>query len=741
MNSTASRFNLNDSKAPVKILLGAFLFLGAATIMAKVFSMVLNVSGVPYNVRELFRDHGSFLRIFIFSCAILWTGLSAALITDRVVKSRFPYAVLPFLVGVSGIFSYWLLSAGTTWESISDIVGSPYIWRFVINKHIWGDWGVCLFKAIGSSDLISTIERYVRYLALYCPVSFCIVICSTGLKKSTPKGKFKTFLYFSLISLPWLLLSKIIAFDYFSTDNLIELIATDVAWGMGGGFYLYLLVILITFNSVYISKNLTGPVYKYLLMVVLSFAAVPAGWYLLNTGLVTDFKKYDVAYSGVDFILGPDRKIKLSESILFFRWSVVYLCAVSVLAWGQIAFTLGDTLFKNKKTGPDFSVGKGLSHANLIKIFWIVCVLIAYGSFFPFQFHFDMNYNIQVLKEFLSFNYHSGLSDLVSNFVLFLPFGFFGVKALDHIRYGTGIIVITGILFASILQVIQIFIPARVPSVTDVLWNTAGCVTGGIFANWIRLPTFHDKKHQPVWFSVPVMIASCWLISQLIPFIPSIDLGEIKNSLKPLLIYHEFSWSSCLVYTICWITAGSFVFGTFQLQRSGFYFCLSAGMVLSLQVIIMTRSVSVSNLLGTLLAMTIWILFFDKTVMKTRNLLVVIFAIIFIDGFFPLHVTADPVPFQFVPFHGFLSGNMLHNIITFFEKLFIYGSLVILLRTVLKNHKISMLIACIWVLSIEMLQMFTLNHSPELTDALMVLIIAILIDKIERSRYHAQQTG
>ena len=169
------------------------------------------------------------------------------------------------------------------------------------------------------------------------------------MEESTLKSSVKILLHVSLASLPWLILSKVIAFDYSSTNNLIELIDSDAAWGMGGGVYLYLLVILIVFNGVYISKNPTGSLYKFIVMAILTFSGVLAGWYFLNFGLVTDFKKYDVVYSGVDFLLGPDRKTKLSESVLFLRWAVVYICAISVLAWGQMVFSFGNILFRHKK--------------------------------------------------------------------------------------------------------------------------------------------------------------------------------------------------------------------------------------------------------------------------------------------------------------------------------------------------------------------------------------------------------
>lgn len=735
MNKNSSDLISAVSKAPMRIILGAFLFISAALIMSKAFSVILGISGIPYNVRELFLDKGSFARLFIFSSSILWPGLSAALIISGVSKSRFPFVTLPFLVGLSGLFSYWLLAQSVTNESISDIVGSSNIWWFVMNKHIWGDWGVTLFKAIGSSDLVNLIERHVRYLALYCPIVFFVVICSAGTEKLFLLERIKAVFYVSLVSFPWLMLSKIIAFDYSSTDNLNELIAGDVGGEMGGGVYLYLLLLLIVSNSVYISKNTGRQIYKYVLMIVITIIAAPIAWYFLKTGLVTDFKKYDVAYSGVDFLLGPDRKTKLPESVLFLRWSFVYISAVFFLAYGQLVFLIGKILMKDRTSVAVVSVKQEISQSTFMKIWWVICFLIAYGSFFPFHFYFDIDQSIRGLNDLLSVDFRFGLSDIVSNIVLFLPFGFFGKKAIGEMQHGFRIILISGIIFSFVLQVLQIFIPARVSSFTDVIWNTVGCVSGIVSTRWIKFEGFNDKNgHHPVYFSVPIIIAACWLISQLIPFVPSLDIGEIKNSIKPLLVYHEFSWLSCLKYMVSWLVFGSLVFSVYHPRRSNQYLCLLICFVLCLQVIIMTRVLTISSLSGAFLAMAVWILFFDGRGQKNWLFLVMAALYILINGIFPFDMANDFVQFRFIPFHGFLTGNMLYNTIKLFEKIFIYGSLVIFLRKIPVNRIFSVSIGFLWVLFIEILQIFSTNHSPEITDPLMVILITIAANSIERNK-------
>jgi hypothetical protein len=131
----------------------------------------------------------------------------------------------------------------------------------------------------------------------------------------------------------WLWLCKAVAFDWSSTDNLNELIAADGHWGWGGGGYLYALLAVICANAVLVARmRLT-----FLWMAVaagVTLGMIPVGWWLLNQGLEQQVHKYDLIFSGVQFLLGPDRKNVLGPEVLFLRWGVVQLAGVLVIAVG-----------------------------------------------------------------------------------------------------------------------------------------------------------------------------------------------------------------------------------------------------------------------------------------------------------------------------------------------------------------------------------------------------------------------
>src|SRR3546814_1943944 len=50
-------------------------------------------------------------------------------------------------------------------------------------------------------------------------------------------------------------------------------------------------------------------------------ASLPVGWLLLDNGLAPEVHKYGHVFSGVDFLLGPDREELLPRSVLMLRRS------------------------------------------------------------------------------------------------------------------------------------------------------------------------------------------------------------------------------------------------------------------------------------------------------------------------------------------------------------------------------------------------------------------------------------
>jgi VanZ family protein len=297
----------------------------------------LRLPGLPYNVRELFLDDGGIHRTTLFGAAMLWIGLGAYWLGHVTARSRFPALTFPVTAMICGVISLGLASLAVTSESIADIAGSTNLFWFVTNRNLWGETAAALFLRLGP-EAVSVIERATRYAALYGPVvGFLGVLIAVRLRicASHGLGGSKAWWFAGTLvgGFAWLLLCKLVAFDYSSTDNLNELIAPSGHYGIGGGGYLYLLLATFSINAVLLSAGWRG-VSGWSATLAGSLIALALGWVLLKLGLHPAVEKYGLVFSGVQFLLGPDRQTVLSEEVLFGRWALVYIMGLGVVAVG-----------------------------------------------------------------------------------------------------------------------------------------------------------------------------------------------------------------------------------------------------------------------------------------------------------------------------------------------------------------------------------------------------------------------
>jgi VanZ family protein len=306
----------------------------ASAAIAILIAIVIGLPGIPYNVAELFRAEGRFSVLLVFALTLLWAGAGPALISAWVCATPRRDWELPLLAFFAGLVSLALLWLSVTPESIDDIAGSNNLFWFVTNKDIWGSWARHAFLAIGSPGIIGFFERLVRYAALYGPVATfpAIIFLVLDARRAGVLSARRLAVWFT-VSILWLWFCKGVAFDWSSTDNLNELIARDGFFGLGGGGYLYLLVALISANIVFLARMPIRPG-AFTAGVAMTLLFLPCGWWLLTHGLEPQVHKYGSVFSGVQFLLGPDRQHHLSEQALFLRWSLVQLGGVLVASTG-----------------------------------------------------------------------------------------------------------------------------------------------------------------------------------------------------------------------------------------------------------------------------------------------------------------------------------------------------------------------------------------------------------------------
>ena len=116
----------------------------------------------------------------------------------------------------------------------------------------------------------------------------------------------------------------------------------------------------------------------------------------------------------------------------------------------------------------------------LIVITSILLVLIA--TLYPFN--FSIPYSFSLPEIFASFNNVSNFQDQINNFLLFMPLGFGFTRLLQKLRIKTGrqifIVTLVSTGLSLTVEVLQVFLPSRMPTPSDIINNTIGGLIGFI---------------------------------------------------------------------------------------------------------------------------------------------------------------------------------------------------------------------------------------------------------------------
>ena len=370
-----------------------------------------------------------------------------------------------------------------------------------------------------------------------------------------------------------------------------------------------------------------------------------------------------------------------------------------------------------------------------MKTLWIAVILVAtLGSIYPFDFEAASLDAAKLLAFAQSCCRLSSRGDMLGNVILFVPYGFTGMYAVrqEHSARQRFIVVLwAGVAIAFALQLAQFFLPSRDENLQDVLWNTVGLSFGAMLAVAAGRLSASPRDGIATASIVPLTLVGAWLIFRLIPFVPSLDLQLIKDSVKPLFalqmgpvnVAHDVAAWLVVAYLLRRAQPGA---------RLDAYLPALIGAVFALEVIILANVVTASNVLGALIAIGLWWGVFRRIDRHEPVLAVSLVLVIAVSGLAPFVARTGPTDFNWVPFHGFLGGSMYINAQSAVEKVFLYGSCVYLLWRMSIGRVASVLTATAFVALVEYLQTHFAGHTPEITDPLLVVFAALTLTVLER---------
>jgi hypothetical protein len=228
-------------------------------------------------------------------------------------------------------------------------------------------------------------------------------------------------------------------------------------------------------------------------------------------------------------------------------------------------------------------------------------------------------------------------------------------------------------------------------------------------------------------------VVVCWALSQLAPFVPSVDFGEIKNAIKPIWYTvqapNSFRVRDAATYC-CSIAALGIIAQVTMREKSRSIptFALFAALVLFGKIFVSGRQLSLEALAGLVTGLTLSSVL---TVLKRRSCLYAA-ALLVIAGFAiyevkPGTTTVISGSFNWVPLGGQL-GYELTGFGTILEGMWPFAALSYLyLLLQLHQERLALCAVCgsvvifISVLGLEWLQLWIPGRTPDLTQALLAV--------------------
>ena len=153
-------------------------------------------------------------------------------------------------------------------------------------------------------------------------------------------------------------------------------------------------------------------------------------------------------------------------------------------------------------------------------------LLIVYASWFPFSGWRSSGLSPFAFLTLQMPRWWTGF-DVMVNIVGYMPFGILIVLALHpRVRglWAVAIAAVVGLLVSGTMEVVQNYLPSRVPSSLDLLTNAGGCLAGAVIGAWFA-PMLLDRSRLYLlrrrWFaahaSQGLVLVALWPLAQVYP--------------------------------------------------------------------------------------------------------------------------------------------------------------------------------------------------------------------------------
>ena len=358
----------------------------------------------------------------------------------------------------------------------------------------------------------------------------------------------------------------------------------------------------------------------------------------------------------------------------------------------------------------------------------LTAVVIVYGSLYPFRFRGALDWRRAATDLLATADVLTSRGDLISNVLLYAPLGFFIAQALARLGYAAvPLAIAAGGLLSVTVELLQSDAAFRSSAMSDVYMNLAGSLVGALVGRLAPLArSARSAEHEPAR-SFAGLVLAAWLGWRLYPFVPALDWQKVKAALKPIVLASELPALDLFRHFAGWLAAAVLLEAIAGPHRRRLAFALLVAGVLAVRCLLVGVALTPAEVAGGGLALFAWLFGLAEVERRARVVVLLFAAAIALQSLEPFMLLPQPRPFVWVPFRSLIVGSTETNVRSFLEKTFLYGALLWLLLRGGARFWPAATGATAFVLALKWGQTWLPRRSGEITDVLLVLILALIL--------------
>jgi VanZ family protein len=366
------------------------------------------------------------------------------------------------------------------------------------------------------------------------------------------------------------------------------------------------------------------------------------------------------------------------------------------------------------------------SKNGLRSILLLLAFGIVYGSLYPFDFATSAATSVRIAALWGG-HWSSSRGDILSNIALFMPLGLVAALAKPQQRWLLSITMT--LIFAHIIQLLQIWLPARDPSLLDTLLNGAGFGAGilcyVVFQDKIK--SLLSQKSELQHINLPALITVLfWLLAYILPFVPTLDFQNVKNVAKAIMSAQNTSGQNILYHAAGWFAFTAICRRFAVLPNLWLASLIFVGCV-AVQPFLRQATFDQSQLVGGVAGLALGYLFNKPSLnKKSFGPAVMLTLILLVEGLWP--GSGSSTSFNPLPMHSYLDGNLLANSRSIIRRIYFASAMLLLWQGASKSFLSGVVVTTV-VAIITLLgrAAFDLDRSIDLADLLWPTLAAVFL--------------